>query len=681
MKFIFLLAAIFISLGDCFSQSIEHYCTVYQKSLSAYNQQTLYSIDKSDFDLGAFKEDFIQSLDPHAIIFSYSDLALLDSLLQFVRDDYLTSYCRANNDLFDIYRKSINGTITNLEELKNGHFDYTLYEDDHAFMEGFKIDKKSRCQTYLASSVLYSVLSAPVDGDALAHREALLGLLNKEKSKYLERQVNLYKSLLNNPDKLHQMILSGYLNSLLAQYDPYAYYFSKDAFRKFKEELSTNPSKFGFQLREEQPGELVIAKLIPGSSAWKTGRINPGDRVIKLESNDNGAIDLTQATMQQIETYLSNLSSDRLDITLQKADNSVRQVKVYREKLERTENSVQAFVLQGAQRVGYINLPAFYTSWESERGFGCAQDVGRAIYQLKKENIESLIIDLRNNGGGAISEAIDLAGIFIDFGTLAVARNKENVLTSVRDFNRGTLYNGPMAVLVNANSASASEMVAAVLQDYNRAIIVGDTTVGKSTGQILLPVNEPDKSMLKLTTSEFFRVTGTTYNQQGIVPDITLPGHAASWSAKGRRAYPHMIKTINRKNYYKALPNFPIDILGSKSLKRQRNSLKFKLIGKMDSIYLNWNRQMSQQAFDLDAYHELLVKKYTLNQQVDSIFNKKSKQVTPNLLPSDRNMTKMSKYYENMYREAMHVISTDPYIEETYNILIDYSNLKTDSYE
>ena len=308
--------------------------------------------------------------------------------------------------------------------------------------------------------------------------------------------------------------------------------------------------------------------------------------------------------------------------------------------------------------------------------FGCAQDVGRAIYFLEKEfKIESIIIDLRNNGGGSIAEAIDLAGIFLDFGTLLIARNKNLELSSIKDFNRGTMYSGPLALLVNNYSASASEMLAAVLQDYHRAIIVGDTTFGKATGQSLLPVESEHNNMLKLTTNTYFRVTGHSYQNNGVIPDITLPDYDTPFLERKKIINNAFPESVNKKVFYQPLPALPVQYLVTQSNARVLRNEKFIKIKEINS--LSGGIYIDYLPLDYKSYYQLIMKKEEIENKINAIKILKTDIFEIELLSNDKELRKAYKYYFDLYTRISESILEDPYIEETYNILNDYKNIKT----
>jgi carboxyl-terminal processing protease len=238
---------------------------------------------------------------------------------------------------------------------------------------------------------------------------------------------------------------------------------------------------------------------------------------------------------------------------------------------------VRSFILKGTHRVGFISLPAFYTDWNGEEGGsnGCADDVAKEIIKLKKENIEGLILDLRYNGGGSMLEAIALAGIFIDFGPVGMTKDKEGKIYTMKDVNRGSVYEGPLILLINGFTASASEMLAGTLQDYHRALIVGSPSFGKATAQVVLPLDTmfDEKHMermktadnfIKITIDRLFRVHGTSAQQTGVIPDIFLPDFSETQSEREKTlAFPLANITIDANKYYHPYPSISLNPLKS----------------------------------------------------------------------------------------------------------------------
>lgn len=344
--------------------------------------------------------------------------------------------------------------------------------------------------------------------------------------------------LLQNPIGIDGVVGTAFCQELASAYDPHTDYFPPEIKEAFEAELGNKPVAFGFVLKEDDAGAVVIGRLIPGSPAFKSGGLNEGDKIVAVQWPDREVIDVSGAGLSEMSRILSApLGSGNVVLTVKKTDGTRRQVSLYKARLdtEDEEEKVQGFILRGSRTIGYISLPAFYEDWEDSKGVnGCANDVAREIIRLKKENIEGLILDLRYNGGGSVQEAVELAGLFIDAGPVGQIKTRDEKVYTLKDVNRGTIYDGPLVILVNGYSASASEMVAGTLQDYNRALIAGSPTYGKATAQIVLPMDTTislenydqhtkASAYIKLTTSRLYRVNGTSAQLSGVKPDILLP--------------------------------------------------------------------------------------------------------------------------------------------------------------
>ncbi len=330
-----------------------------------------------------------------------------------------------------------------------------------------------------------------------------------------------------HPAGIAAVVASIYFKSITSVYDPHSVYLSTTDMENFLSELSTEGYYFGITLTENNNGDVTIKSVTPGGPAWKSGEVHESDIVLNLTWEGQKPQDIG-ISLDEANDLLEDANHTTMEFTLQSVEGVVKKVKLKKEKISMEENYAHGYILNGGYKVGYISLPDFYTTWGHETaGSKCATDVAEEIVKLKKENIHGLILDLRNNGGGALKEAIAMAGIFIDEGPLGIMRERDQVGTTVKDINRGTVYDGPLIVLVNSRSASASEFLAAALQDYNRAIIVGSTTYGKATAQYisaLLP-GQADPSLgapktgigfASITTSKIYRVTAHLHKAKAL---------------------------------------------------------------------------------------------------------------------------------------------------------------------
>lgn len=325
-------------------------------------------------------------------------------------------------------------------------------------------------------------------------------------------------------------LLSHFLNAIALRFDPHSSFFTNDEMSAFEGELSRETKSFGIQLVENENFEIEVTDIVPGSAAWFSGAFSAGDIVESIQVPKGEKFELAFKGMSNLYRILKNPLYPELDFNLRKPSGEKVAVHLAKTELENVDNSFKGYIVQeGDLKMGYIALPSFYTDFESDAMLGCANDVAKEILLLKKEGISGLVLDLRNNGGGSIKEAVELCGLFIPEGPVCMLQGKDKKPYVLKDMNRGTVYDGPLVIMVNNTSASASEVVSGCLQDYGRALIVGDVTYGKGSAQEIYPVNEfaapgfPDPNgYLKITDGKFYHVSSRSNQAKGIVPDILL---------------------------------------------------------------------------------------------------------------------------------------------------------------
>ena len=270
--------------------------------------------------------------------------------------------------------------------------------------------------------------------------------------------------------------------------------------------------------------EIIVDQVIPGSSAYFTEKIDEGDQIIKIKYL-NEEYNIACASMQKVETIFSSGEYKNAEFTLRKKSGEVYDVQLTKKVMKDYDNNVYSFILkQENSKIGYIRIPSFYAKFENGKT-NVSDDVIREIYKLQEDKISGLIIDVQNNGGGSMDEAVKLTGAFIDAGPVAIMNNRKKQTQTLKDPNRGSVYSGPLVVLINGFSASASEFYANAMQDYKRAIVVGNQSYGKASMQSIFPLTEDKKptEFVKITLEKFYRITGKSNQTIGITPDVEIP--------------------------------------------------------------------------------------------------------------------------------------------------------------
>ncbi|HEY0769573.1 MAG TPA: S41 family peptidase, partial [Sphingobacteriaceae bacterium] len=342
---------------------------------------------------------------------------------------------------------------------------------------------RARWRLILKSETLQDMGNARKSKSNIAEKEFLSVQEPVSRKKAQTARLRAIRRIVDHPSGFHDFVLDMYYNALSNAFDPHTVYFSPTQMENFLSALSSEGYYFGFSVRESRSGEIEIANLLPGGPAWKSGEFHSGDVIEKLRWEGKEWMDLAGVTEAEVDAKLSESNQSAMEFVLRKSAGLIKTVRLRKEKLNTEESMVKGFVLSGKKKIGYISLPDFYSSWGDNEGAKCAGDVAAEILKLRKQNIEGLILDVRYNGGGSLLEAMNMTGIFIDAGPVGVERVKGMEPFTLKDSNRGTVYDGPLVIMVNGVSASASELVSAALQDYRRAIIVGSNTYGKATAQ------------------------------------------------------------------------------------------------------------------------------------------------------------------------------------------------------
>lgn len=343
-------------------------------------------------------------------------------------------------------------------------------------------------------------------------------------------------------------VFQTYMNALTNTYDPHTQYFSPRTSENFNINMSLSLEGIGAVLQSDNEFTKVV-RLVPAGPADKNGLLQPADRIIGVGQGDNGEIiNVNGWRLEEVVDLIRGPKQTvvKLEVIPAKSsdENETRVISIVRDKVKLEDQSAQSEVIKikrGTQdyRLGVIYLPAFYADFRAlqagdEDARSTTQDVHRLIDKLNKDGIDGLIIDLRNNGGGALQEAISLTGLFIERGPTVQVRTADDRVRVYDDPDSSVAYNGPLAVLVNRLSASASEIFAAAIQDYGRGLIIGEQTFGKGTVQ---SVRNLSHGQLKITEAKFYRISGGSTQHKGVIPDLEMPS-AIDKSEIGEDALP-----------------------------------------------------------------------------------------------------------------------------------------------
>jgi len=528
----------------------------------------------------AIYSQVLKALDDERIFFTQSDIAKLAAYRYTLDDEIRNRKTGFLQLLTNIYQQRLSMADTIIDHIAAKPFTFTgaerLTEAEDSSYPADLPGLHAKFYKLLKLSVATRLANAMIAAGGAYDQKIVDSLEPKLRKRAVVTTKRMIKRLIQSPTGIGNMIGIVYCQALAICYDPHTAYFSPDEKAAFESQLGNKPLSYGLTLAEDDDGHPKIGHLEPGGPAFQSGSLNEGDKIIAVRWDGKDPIDVSDASPIELYRILSTEGANKLTLDVKKSDGTVRQVSLAKQKMsiqatDDEEDKVKGFLLKGSKTIGYISLPAFYEDWEDNNGVnGCANDVAKEIIKLKKEGIGGLILDLRYNGGGSMQEAVGLAGLFIDAGPVGQVKARDQKVFTLKDITRGTIWDGPLIVLVNGSSASASEMVAGTLQDYNRALIVGSATYGKATAQVVLPMDTTidlanfnrkteASSYIKVTISKLYRINGTTAQFSGVKPDIVLPDPP---DARERReadeAFALPPTPIEPNKYYRPLSPLPI---------------------------------------------------------------------------------------------------------------------------
>lgn len=467
--------------------------------------------------------DFLKVLDEDNRIFIEPEIENLKKYELKIDNYILNKDCSFLEDFYTIYSKAIDRYEALILSIKKESFAFSSSENIRFSKKSFPyLKNETELKNLYRKSILFNILKDVAEisnnKDSLSENFEKLALVSKPKifESYECKTSGLRLSKSDFNSKLYSVICN--------YFDPHTDYFSASDKSSFLSSVSADNLTFGVYISLNEKDEIVVEQVIPGSSAYFTDKIESSDILTKIKSLDE-EYTIACSSMDKIAEIISSNKYKVADFTFKKKSGETYTVTLSKQVMKDYENNVFSYILEKDRiKTGYIKIPSFYATFENGKT-SVSDDVVREIYKLQEDKIDGLIIDLENDGGGSMDEAVRLTGLFIDNGPIAIMNNRQQKKQILKDTNRGIIYSGPMVVMINGFSASASEFFANAMQDYNRAIIIGNQSLGKATMQRILPLSNeknPDE-FIKLTIEKFYRVTGKSNQYIGIKPDVEIP--------------------------------------------------------------------------------------------------------------------------------------------------------------
>jgi carboxyl-terminal processing protease len=482
--------------------------------------------------------------------------------------------------------------------------------------------------------------------------------------------------------------LSIYINSLTHLYDPHSDFFEPIEKQNFDIRFTGKLEGIGATL--QTVGDYTkVATVVVGGPAWKTKEVFENDIILKVAQEGADFKDISGMVINDVVQQIRGKKGTKVRLLVKKVDGTIKEIEITRDIIELEEGFAKSLLLKNDQfpneKYGYIYLPRFYADFEDPKGRFCAPDVEKEIEKLKAENVKGIILDLRNNGGGSLSDVVKMTGFFIPSGPVVQVKSKESKADVLRDPDSRTQYDGALIVMVNNMSASASEIIAAALQDYGRAIIVGTkSTYGKGTVQRFFDLDmglrgyEEFKPLgeVKITTQKFYRINGGSTQLKGVTPDIILPDqyhyleigereedYAMEWTEIAPVGYEPQKTRLQS-----------LDFLRKKSEDRVKSDPSFQMILK-NALRIKKQRDQSVMPLSLNAYKQLLKNQEKEAQEFRDAFKnyqiKSVENLATDLAEINADSAKITRNIA--FKES---VGKDIYLRESLLILNDYIRLK-----
>lgn len=683
------ILALCIASSSCFCQTIPFYVKA-EKLIGAFNRYHINPIALNEKTSSEIIDIFITELDNRAFFIKEGDQKKLKkNSSEFLNQINLGS--NAYSDLATaIYLQSLKTTDSILTLISKKPLDFS--ENDTAYLLPYgekkivysssiknhikRIERyvKMKCYEKVVSTDNYDAFTeTEFNTKAQAFSKAICANFQKQISEEIKLATNYVESTL--------------LNSIALRYDPHSSYFTEKQNQQFKNQLSAEVESFGFFVNENNDGTIIIDDIEPGGSAWMCNDINEGDIFVSIKIGRE-TIKGEELSAFEIQTKLNDTKEKEITLTVKKRNGSFKTVKLVKQKVASLDNTVKGYLLSDTHsKIGYICLPSFYTDMEQHNLPGCANDVAKEILKLEKDTINGLILDLRNNGGGSMEEAINLAGIFIDEGPLFIMKEKNKKPSLIKDINRGAIFKKPLVVLINETSASASELFANIAKDYNLGLVVGQTSYGKGTAQVLLPLDtnlitsknteviKNSSDFIKVTYGKFYRLNCSTHQGSGVTPDIQLPSAPGYKDVKENREYYHLpADSITKKVIYTPNPQINSQLLQANSAKRISSSPDFKQFTRISDSVSNAIYKTQAIVLKFKEYKEYNKKIDMAYSSLEKAFDSNNPSINCKNNSFDLKLEGISVQTKEFNLRILQSLQKDIFITESFNIINDFIN-------
>lgn len=511
-----------------------------------------------------------------------------------------------------------------------------------------------------------TVKQEPFDSLEFKARQAVL----KNHDEWFERLTKMQRK-----DRLNM-----YVNALTKVFDPHTNYFPPADKENFDIRMSGKLEGIGAQLQEKD-GYIRVTKIIPGSPSAIQGELKENDIIMKVAQAAEEPVDIVDVRIDDAVKLIRGKKGTEVRLTVRKPDGSVKIIPIIRDVVQLEETYARSAIIADKDKkpVGYIYLPSFYADFSGEGGRSSWRDVKAEMEKLKTENVKGIILDLRNNGGGSLQDVVEMAGLFIKEGPIVQVKSRGEAPYIMKDNNRDVTWDGALVIMVNSFSASASEIMAAAMQDYKRAIILGaGPTHGKGTVQRFIGLNEtlrdrnaPDLGSVKLTVQKFYRINGDATQLKGVEADINMPDNYTYIKTGEKEDATAMPFDRIEKTNYTVDPKYIKDLKKIQKKSVERTGRKDEMI-LLDENARRWQKQNERTVYNLN------IQKYRAEEKSNSEINKKYEslfkpieEMEIRFVPADEKQMLSDESRKSRFNDWKNNLKKDLYLHEALQIAED----------
>lgn len=649
-----------------------------------------------EFSEGVY-DKYLEGLDGSKRFFYKSDIeefnAYRDKIDDQIKEKQIDFFDLTYNRLLkrseearDIYR-----------EILEKPFDFSKTEDintdfSDAEYVSSKKELKERWRKQLKFSTLITYFDKIEEEEQKKEEDSDYEMKSKEELEKEAREVTLssLEEYYDFTDDLERKdYFSVYLNSIVEAFDPHTFYFAPQDKDRFDIAMSGKLEGIGARLQKKSDN-ITITEVISGGPAWRSEELSEGDEILKVQQEDEeDPVSIVGMRLEDAVDLIKGPKDSKVTLTVRKKlMGNIEEITLTRDIVEIEETYAKtAMVQEEGKNFGIINLPKFYFNMEDYEERNAASDIKKDIIRLKEQNMDGLVLDLRNNGGGSLKTVVDIAGLFIEEGPIVQVKSNGQRKDVLSDEDPSVLWDGPLVILVNELSASASEILAAAMQDYKRAIIIGSKqTYGKGTVQNVIDLNRwlrsnefGDVGALKLTTQKFYRVNGGSTQLEGVKSDVVVPDRY-SFVDIGEKDQDNPLPwdKIDPANYrvWDGYVNFEKTITESKE--RMDANQQLKLIEQ----HAKWIKDQSEDSFhslNFEEYASTAERNQEMAKRFDSIKNYKTN-LTFTSLPYEEELFQNDTILKEKRDRWHSSLSKDVYVEEAIHVLADMkkNNIRQD---